>query len=50
VAVTSIICVAINAAVPLEVGDDAVHSELIYDVTKHGARAACELKQKSTTN
>jgi len=53
VAVTSIICVAINAVVPLrmpedklEVGDDAVHGEEayalwgdgeLYDNTKHGA-------------
>jgi hypothetical protein len=39
VAVTSIICVAINAAVPLEVGDDAVHSELIYDVRNQARRS-----------
>jgi ammonium transporter, Amt family len=55
VAVTSAICVAINAVVPLrmseaklEVGDDAVHGEEayalwgdgeLYDVTKHGAVA-----------
>jgi ammonium transporter, Amt family len=55
VAVTSVICVAVNAVVPLrmsegelEVGDDAVHGEEAYalwgdgelfDVTKHAAVA-----------
>jgi len=46
VAVTSIICVAINAVVPLrmtedklEVGDDAVHGEEVY-CTRSGATAS----------
>lgn len=64
VAVTSIICVAINAVVPLrmtqdklEVGDDAVHGEEayalwgdgeLYDVTDHGPRAAAAVAPVST--
>jgi Amt family ammonium transporter len=65
VVVTSIICVAINAVVPLrmtedklEVGDHAVHGEEayalwgdgeLYDVTEHGPRGAGAVAPVSTT-
>ena len=65
VVVTSIICVAINAVVPLrmtedklEVGDDAVHGEEayalwgdgeVYDVTEHVPRGAAAVAPVSTT-